>query len=191
LTNTPNGASPIEQSEIPRHLKSFSEALRNLARRSSDVVLVGESRDRSTMRGVLKASEMGLSVYTTLHTRSVIDAPLRILNMFQRKERESIKASLFGSLRLIVQQRLYPDLNGKGRIALREYLPLSKDSLTILINAPIKKISPIMRALLHEKGLSMAKALERETLAGRIDPILLKAELKEMGEKGLGRGKKR
>jgi defect-in-organelle-trafficking protein DotB len=183
LTNLPLGKSPIEQSEVPRHIKSFAYALRNLARRSSDVVLVGESRDRETIRGVLKASEMGLSVYTTLHTRTVPETPGRILNMFSQKERESVKAALFGSLKVIVRQRLYPKSRGQeGRIAVREYLILDQEAGTILTNTPIKKINKRMTELLHEKGLSMEQALERETMAGRIDPERLASLLRERGQ---------
>jgi defect-in-organelle-trafficking protein DotB len=173
--------SPAEQSEIPRHSPSFKHAVRSLARRSCDVVLVGEARDKSTMRGVLAASALGAAVYTTLHTRSVRETPGRILNMFPQKERDSVKSVLFSVLRVMVQQRIYPSLDG-GRLAVREYLTLDKNILETLMETDPKKLPRVLERFTREKGVSLVSALEREIKNGRIDPSHLRALKKERGE---------
>ena len=121
LTTIKNRTAPIVQASIPINIKTFAEAPRNITRRAMDVVLVGELRDRETMRGVIEMSEIGVAAYATVHTRSVEETPQRILNTFDNLERNQLSSALFSALRLIVHQRLVPKTGG-GRIALREWL---------------------------------------------------------------------
>jgi defect-in-organelle-trafficking protein DotB len=181
LLALPVKQSPIEQSEVPRHVKSYKEAVKTLARRSCDVVLVGEARDKLTMQGVLQASEMGVSVYTTLHTRTVSETPGRILNMFPLKEREMAKNILFSVLRVIVQQRLYPTVTGK-RVAIREYLILDKDILDTLMKTSLTRLPGVIEAFVQEKGVSLVKAMEKEVARGTVDYQTLKALKRERGK---------
>ncbi|MDR1546014.1 MAG: Flp pilus assembly complex ATPase component TadA, partial [Deltaproteobacteria bacterium] len=119
LVGLPGRSGPVEQSEVPRHVPSFAAAVRNLARRAADVALIGEARDRETVRGLLEAAEIGVAVYATAHARSVSAVPGRLTSLFEPGERAAQAAALVSSLRLVVQQRLYPRLGG-GRLAVRE-----------------------------------------------------------------------
>lgn len=121
LTTLGNRKGPITQASIPLNISKFKEAPRNITRRAMDVVLVGELRDRETMKGVIEMSEIGVAAYATVHTRSAEETPQRILNAFDNLERNQMASALFSSLRLIVHQRLVPKTGG-GRIALREWL---------------------------------------------------------------------
>ena len=122
FTTIPNAGGPVSQSAIPDHLQSFLKATRNSTRAAPDVVLIGESRDPETLRGMIESAEIGVAAYSTVHTRSVPETLSRIINVFPVEERLQVSATLLSCLRLVVSQRLLPLPDGKGRTALREYL---------------------------------------------------------------------
>ncbi len=110
---------PVSQSSIPEHLGDFLTATRNSTRTAPDVVLIGESRDKETLRGMIESAEVGVAAYSTVHSRSVPETISRVLHVFPRDEQPQIAATLISSLRLIISQRLLPHPSGQGRTALR------------------------------------------------------------------------
>jgi defect-in-organelle-trafficking protein DotB len=156
LMSIPNARGPIVQSEIPRQLRDFARAPRNSARRAADVILVGESRDRETLRSMIEAAEIGVAAYSTVHTRSVADTPSRIINMFPIDEQPGIAVTLTSALRVIVQQRLVPRSDSEGRVALREYLVLDERGRRDLMGEPVERL-----------GLSI-----REKMAGQDQAVI-------------------
>jgi defect-in-organelle-trafficking protein DotB len=170
-----NGAlGPCEQSEVPKNVENFGRAVRNLTRRAADVVLVGESRDPETMRGVLQAAELGVAVYTTAHTRGVSDTPTRILNIFPPIERRGMSAALFSTLRLIVQQRLLARPGG-GRFAIREYLVLDDSIRFELMHSREKDLPRILERILKDNGQPILVSAQREYERGNISEESFKA----------------
>lgn len=131
-----NPGGPVTQSNIPSHLATFLSATRNSTRTAPDVVLIGESRDPETLRGMMESAEIGVAAYSTVHTRSVPETISRILNVFPHEEHAQISATLLSSLRLIISQRLLPKADGKGRVALREYLAFTPNIREILLVTP-------------------------------------------------------
>ena len=89
----PNPGGPVSQSTIPEHLKSFLTATRNSTRTAPDVVLIGESRDPDTLRGMMESAEIGVAAYSTVHTRSVPETLSRIINVFPFAERLQVTAA--------------------------------------------------------------------------------------------------
>lgn len=112
---------PLTQCELPFNLKDFRDVARNMARRSVEVVLVGESRDESTFQALLGAANMGIALYTTLHANSVADSFARIINEFPHERQMTVMGTLVSSSRFLMHQRLVPGSDGK-RLPLREYL---------------------------------------------------------------------
>jgi defect-in-organelle-trafficking protein DotB len=184
LRGSPCRLSPVEQSEVPRHIPGFLEAAKNLTRRAADVVLVGESRDPETLRGLLEAAELGVAAYTTLHTGSVAEAPYRILNAFPPGERQAAAASLFSTLRLVVQQRLLKKPGG-GRQAVREFLALNRSMRERLQGASFGQIGPALELMVAEKGQSLLQAAQRAAREGLITEEAYAAVLSEKGRAGL------
>jgi len=111
----------VAQTEIPRDLASYADAVPNALRRAPDTIMVSETRDGETMRALSQFAQTGHGVYTTLHTDSVAGALPRAIEMFGPAERALIFAKLVDVLRGIVHQRLVPRVGG-GRVAIREYL---------------------------------------------------------------------
>lgn len=178
LQAIPNARGPVCQSELPMHLSSFKESARNAARRAADVILVGESRDRETLRSMLEVSEIGVAAYSTVHTLSVHDTPSRILNVFESGEQPGIAATMFSSLRLIVQQRLLPKVGG-GRVAIKEYLVFTEEDRRILMGTPIDDITPTIKEMCLSRGtdlLTAAKKLLNDNLISEESYLIIEKE---------------
>ncbi len=88
---------------------TFATGLRAILRQDPDVVMVGEMRDPETASIALKAALTGHMVLSSLHTNSISETLVRLLDMEQ--ERFVIAASL----RAIVAQRLVRRLCVKCR----------------------------------------------------------------------------
>lgn len=167
LTSIPNPGGPVSQSTIPEHLQSFLRAVRNSTRTAPNVVLIGESRDAETLRGMIESAETGVAAYSTVHTRSVPETLSRIINVFPVEERLQVSVTLLSSLRLVINQRLLPKTGG-GRVALREFLAFTPEIREVLLDAPPEKLIPACEALLGRYGQRMQDAAENAYGAGAI-----------------------
>lgn len=113
--------SIISQRQVGRDTLSFANALRGALREDPDVILVGEMRDRDTIRAGLSAAETGHLVFSTLHTTTAVDTVNRIISYFPQNERDLIRQELAYSLQGVVCQRLLKRIGG-GRIPCLEIL---------------------------------------------------------------------
>lgn len=111
----------FNQRELGSDFDSFSSGLRAALRQAPKVILVGEMRDRETVKIALSAAETGHLVLSTLHTVDAGQTINRILGMFQTDEQEQLRARLADTLRWVVSQRLVPKVGG-GRHALLEIM---------------------------------------------------------------------
>ena len=111
----------FNQRELGTDFDSFSNGLRAALRQAPKVILVGEMRDRETVKIALSAAETGHLVLSTLHTIDAGQTINRILGMFEPEEQEQIRARLADTLRWILSQRLVPKVGG-GRLALLEIM---------------------------------------------------------------------
>ena len=101
--------SVITQREVGLDTLTFSNALKHLMRQDPDVILIGEMRDRASIRTALLAAETGHMVLSTLHAGTTDLAIPRMLDVFPADEQDQIRLGLAGNLHAIVCQRLMPD----------------------------------------------------------------------------------
>ena len=99
----------------------YANGLRAALRQAPKVILVGEMRDRDTVKSALSAAETGHLVLSTLHTINAGDTINRILGMFEPDQQEQIRLRLADTLRWVISQRLAPKVGG-GRAALLEIM---------------------------------------------------------------------
>jgi twitching motility protein PilT len=111
----------FNQRELGVDFDSFANGLRAALRQAPKVILVGEMRDRDTVKIALSAAETGHLVLSTLHTINAGETINRILGIFEAEEQEQIRVRLAESLRWIVSQRLTPKIGG-ARYALFEIM---------------------------------------------------------------------
>jgi twitching motility protein PilT len=117
----PHDKATFNQRELGTDFDTFSNGLRAALRQAPKVILVGEMRDRETVKIALSAAETGHLVLSTLHTVDAGQTINRILGMFEPEEQEQIRIRLADVLRWVVSQRLIPRVGG-GRFALLEIM---------------------------------------------------------------------
>src|SRR5579859_4551972 len=117
----PHHKATFNQRELGTDFDNFANGLRAALRQAPKVILVGEMRDRDTVKIALSAAETGHLVLSTLHTVDAGQTINRILGMFEPEEQEQIRIRLADSLRWVVSQRLCPKVGG-GRHALIEIM---------------------------------------------------------------------
>ena len=111
----------FNQRELGVDFDSYAHGLRAALRQAPKVILVGEMRDRETVKIALSAAETGHLVLSTLHTVNAGETVNRILGMFEPDEQEQVRIRLSDSLRWVVSQRLAPKVGG-ARQALFEIM---------------------------------------------------------------------
>jgi len=111
----------FNQRELGTDFDDYANGLRAAMRQAPKVILVGEMRDRETVRVALSAAETGHLVLSTLHTVDTGQTVNRILGLFEPEEQEQIRIRLADALRWIVSQRLVSRIGG-GRYPLVEIM---------------------------------------------------------------------
>src|SRR6266581_8181358 len=111
----------FNQRELGTDFSTFADGLRAALRQAPKVILLGEMRDRDTVRIALSAAETGHLVLSTIHTINAGQTINRILGMFEPEEQEQIRARMADMLRWVISQRLVPKMGG-GRVALLEIM---------------------------------------------------------------------
>ncbi|KTC64510.1 DotB (plasmid) [Legionella adelaidensis] len=147
-------SSVVSQSEIPRHLPSFADGVRNALRRKPRLIMVGECRDAETISAALEAALTGHPVYTTLHTSGVAETMRRLVTSFSGEERLGRTIDILETIRLCVWQKLVPTVDGK-RVALREFLVFDEETRDLLLESDPNEITTTTRKLVRQRGQLM------------------------------------
>ncbi len=103
----------VNQREIGSDTLSYEEALSNGMREAPDVLMIGEVRDKDTLKHALIFAQTGHLCLTTLHANNSYHALNRIVNFFPHDARKSVLADLSMCLRAVVSQRLVRGVDGK------------------------------------------------------------------------------
>ena len=159
--------SLMSASEIPAHFRSFAAGLRSSLRRRPSVVVVGEARDRETVGAAVHAADLGIAVYTTLHTVGVAQTLRRMVAEFLPEEREERAAALVDLLNIVVTQVLVPAPGG-GRTALREWLVFERRQKDELLAQPLDRWAKRIGGWVEDREQSMAWQAECAFRDGRI-----------------------
>lgn len=117
--------SLIQQREVGIDTLSYDNALKQAMRESPDVILIGEIRDKNTMKHAIAYSETGHLCLSTLHANNANQALDRIINFFPEEARQQLLLDLALNLRAIISMRLIPGVDEKR-------LP----AVEILLNTP-------------------------------------------------------
>jgi twitching motility protein PilT len=139
-------ACSFTQREVGSDTESFEAALRSAMRQDADLVLVGEMRDYETIRLALSLAEMGMLVFSTLHTTSASRTVDRIVEVFPEEQQAQARAMLAESLQGILAQLLLPTRDGKGRIPATELLFTSTALRSVVREGAAHKIESMLKA---------------------------------------------
>lgn len=105
--------SVVDQREVGLDTLSYQEALKNALREAPDVIVVGEIRDRDTMRHALHFAETGHVCLSTLHANNANQTMERIINFFPDTAHHGLLLDIAQHLRAIISQRLIQGLDGR------------------------------------------------------------------------------
>ncbi len=100
--------SLVDQREVGLDTLSYENALKNAMREAPDVILIGEIRDRDTMKHGISYAETGHLCISTLHANNANQALDRIINFFPEDAKSQILMDLSLNLRAIISLRLIP-----------------------------------------------------------------------------------
>ncbi|STX29842.1 DotB [Legionella beliardensis] len=163
----------VSQSEIPRHLPTFAEGVRNALRRKPRLIMVGECRDAETISAALEAALTGHPVYTTLHTSGVAETMRRLVTSFAGEERIGRTIDILETIRLCIWQKLVPTVDGK-RVALREYLIFDEEARDILLTGDPNDVTSSTRRLVRQRGQLMTEDAKQKFEEGVISERVYK-----------------
>ena len=105
--------SVVDQREVGIDTHSYEEALKNALREAPDVIMIGEIRDRNTMKQAIAYAETGHLCLSTLHANNANQAMERVINFFPEEAHRQRLVDLGLNLAGVVSQRLIPGLHEK------------------------------------------------------------------------------
>jgi twitching motility protein PilU len=103
----------VNQREIGEDTVSYDHALTSAMREAPDVLMIGEVRDRETLKHALIFAQTGHLCLSTLHANNSYHALNRIVNFFPYDARNSILSDLSMCLKAVISQRLMRNNEGK------------------------------------------------------------------------------
>lgn len=161
--------SLVAQTEIPRHVETFSHGVRNALRRKPNIILVGEARDRETIAAAIEAGQTGHAVYTTTHTTGVAATIRRMISAFEPDERAERAYALMETMRMIVTQALVRNVDGDGRVGIREWMVFDASVREKLLDMDFQKWTTEIQRLIPNYGQTMTDSATKAFEAGLID----------------------
>jgi twitching motility protein PilU len=105
--------SIVNQREIGTDTRSYERALSSGMREAPDVLMIGEVRERETLKHALIFAQTGHLCLATLHANNSYHALNRIVNFFPYDSRSGVLADLSMCLRAVISQRLVRNIHGK------------------------------------------------------------------------------
>ena len=149
----------VNQREVSRYTRGFSEALRSALREDPDVILVGELRDIETIRLALTAAETGHLVFGTLHTSSAAKTIDRTIDVFPAGEKDMVRTMLSESLEKVIAQRLLRKPEG-GRMATYEIMVGTSAIRNLIRENKVPQIYGMMQTGREYAMVTMGQSLQ-------------------------------
>lgn len=148
----------INQREVGRDTKSFSDGLRGVFREDANVVLIGELRDLDTISTAMTAAETGHLILATLHTNDTSQTIDRIIDVFPAHQQNQVRSQLASVLLGVVSQRLVPKVGG-GRIPAMEIMMNNHAVENLIRENKTYQIDSVIETGLREGMISLDKSL--------------------------------
>ncbi len=160
--------SVVDQREVGLDTRSYGEALKNALREAPDVIVVGEIRDRETMRHAIHFSETGHICLSTLHANNANQTLERIINFFPDTVHHGLFMDLSQHLRAIISQRLIQTPDNK-RVPAVEILLTSPFIAELIEDGRISEIKDAMEQAEMDGMQTFDQSLYKLYKEGRIN----------------------
>lgn len=162
-----HGKSIVNQREIGTDTRSYENALSSGMREAPDVLMIGEVRDRDTLKHALIFAQTGHLCLTTLHANNSYHALNRIVNFFPYDSRQSVLSDLSMCLRAVISQRLVRNVQGKQTPAVEVLLNTSLIA-DLIKNDEIDKIRDAIEKSVSAGSQTFEQALYKLFKTGQI-----------------------
>lgn len=159
--------SIVNQREVGTDTVDYGSALISAMREAPDVLMIGEIRDRDTLKHALIFAQTGHLCLSTLHANNSYHALNRIVNFFPYDARQSVLSDLSMCLRAVISQRLIRNSEGKLLPAV-EVLLNSALIADLIKNDEIDKIREAMEQSVSPGAQTFEQALYKLFKAGQI-----------------------
>lgn len=160
---TDAGRGFVTQREVGQDTRQFATALDSAMRQAPDIIMIGESRNRTEIDQVLRAAETGHLALTTMHTNSAAATLNRIKSLFDGSEQNRVLSTLADVSRGFANQVLVKTIDGESRFAIRELLEFNDEVSDLVTQGDIKGI----RRYQMENHLTMEDGLVKAVVDGR------------------------
>lgn len=159
--------SIVNQREIGTDTADYGAALVSAMREAPDVLMIGEIRDRDTLKHALIFAQTGHLCLSTLHANNSYHALNRIVNFFPYDARNSILSDLSLCLRAVISQRLIR--NAQGVLVPAVEVLLNSALIADLIkNDQIDKIRDAIEQSVSQGSQTFEQALYKLFKSGHI-----------------------
>ena len=167
--------SLVTQQEVGRHTLSYQSGLKEVLRKTPNIILIGEIRDRETMETCIEAAQTGHFVLSTLHTRGAVKTIYRILEFFPKEQQPSILHRLSETLTFVLSQGLLTGFN--GRVLVTEYLQNTSEAVAAGMRAYDGSATSLADALRYKGNQRWDQSLINLYRAGHISEDIFNANL--------------
>ncbi len=157
----------VNQREIGTDTADYGAALVSAMREAPDVLMIGEIRDRETLKHALIFAQTGHLCLSTLHANNSYHALNRIVNFFPYDARQSILSDMAMCLRAVISQRLIRNSQGKLMPAV-EVLLNSTLIADLIKNDQIDKVRDAIEQSVSQGSQTFEQALYKLFKAGHI-----------------------
>lgn len=99
-------SSIVSQREVGQDVNTFYEGIKQALRQTSDVVVVGEMRDKESLAAALGGAETGRLLLTTVHAYSVQDTISRMVGLADKDNEDGARRRIADALSCVISQRL-------------------------------------------------------------------------------------
>ncbi|EKE16526.1 MAG: hypothetical protein ACD_11C00004G0024 [uncultured bacterium] len=180
----------INQREVGRDTKSFSDGLRAVFREDANVVLIGELRDLDTISTAMTAAETGHLIIATLHTNDAAQTVDRIVDVFPAHQQNQVRSQLASVLLGVVSQRLVPKVGG-GRIPALEIMIKNNAIENLIRENKSYQIPSVIETSIKNGMVSLDKSLANLVQRGLItaDDAFVYADNREYFQILIGKNK--
>ena len=150
----------VSQREVGLHTTSFQAALRVALREDADIVVVGEMRDRETVRLALEAAETGHLVFATLHTRTAAQSVDRIISIFPEAEQAQMRMVLADTLKAVLAVSLMKRRDIRGRVQAMEIMLVNGAIRNLIREGKTPQINSVIQTSRSQGMCTMDNALK-------------------------------
>lgn len=167
--------SLVTQQEVGKHTLTYQSGLKEVLRKTPNIILIGEIRDRVTMETCIEAAQTGHFVLSTLHTRGAVKTLDRILEFFPKELQAGILGRLSETLTFVLSQGLVSGFSGRSLVT--EYLQNTAETVASGIRAYDGAATTLADALRYKGNMRWDQSLKNLYRAGSIPEDVFNANL--------------